>query len=311
MVETRGLRKTYGTHVALESLDLTVRPGQVVGLLGPNGAGKTTTIKLLLGLARPTSGDGTLLDRPLGDRLARRSVGYLPELFRYPQWLTAREVVRLHCRLAGLPRSSWSDWTDHALSTVGLEGRARDRVGTFSKGMQQRLGLGVALLGDPRLVILDEPTSALDPVGRDDVRTIIRAARSRGASVILNSHLLGEVERVCDEVIVIHRGRVIAAGGLRALLGEPSLRVAVSGLPDPLRVLGRFAPVAVGTDHFLLQPFEPDATPDLVAALVAAGGRVHAVEPVQRSLEDLFLELVRSGVTDATESYRLPRSLAP
>lgn len=311
MVQTRGLRKTYGAHVALESLDLTVRPGQVVGLLGPNGAGKTTTIKLLLGLARPTSGDGTLLDRPLGDRLARRSVGYLPELFRYPQWLTAREVVRLHCRLAGLPRFSWSGWTDHALSTVGLESRARDRVGTYSKGMQQRLGLGIALLGDPRLVILDEPTSALDPVGRDDVRTIIRAARSRGASVILNSHLLGEVERVCDEVIVIHRGRVIAAGGLRALLGEPSLRVAVSGLPDPLRVLGRFAPVAVGTDHFLLQPFEPDAAPDLVAALVAAGGRVHAVEPVQRSLEDLFLELIRSGVTDATESYRLPRSPAP
>ncbi len=183
VVRTQGLRKTYGRHVALESLDLTVDRGQVIGLLGPNGAGKTTAVKLLLGLSRPTSGGGTLLGRPLGDRVARRSVGYLPELFRYPQWLSAREVVRLHCQLAGLPRSSWPAWTDQALAIVGLGHRAMDRVGTFSKGMQQRLGLGLALLGDPDLVILDEPTSALDPVGRDDVRSIIRTARARGASV--------------------------------------------------------------------------------------------------------------------------------
>ena len=152
IVEVRGLRKAYGREVALESLDLTVMPGQVVGLLGPNGAGKTTAVKLLLGLTRPSAGGGTLLGRALGDRLARRSVGYLPELFRYPQWLTAQEVVRFHCRLAGLPHSSWSTWTDRALSTVGLDRRAKDRVGSFSKGMQQRLGLGLALLGDPRLV---------------------------------------------------------------------------------------------------------------------------------------------------------------
>jgi len=307
VVQTTGLRKTYGRHVALESLDLHVGRGQVIGLLGPNGAGKTTAVKLLLGLARPSSGGGMLLGRPLGDRRARASVGYLPELFRYPQWLSASEVVALHCRLAGLPRASWSGWTHRALSTVGLEHRSRDRVGTFSKGMQQRLGLGLALLGDPQLVILDEPTSALDPVGRDDVRNIIRAARARGASVILNSHLLGEVERVCDEVIIVHRGRVIAAGSLRSLLGAPSLRVVVSGLQDPVGLLGAFAPVTVETDHLLLQPIEAALAPDVVQALVAAGGREHEVEPVQRSLEDLFLELVRSGVTEATESFRLPR----
>ena len=311
VVQTHGLRKTYGRHVALESLDLLVRRGQVIGLLGPNGAGKTTAVKLLLGLSRPSAGGGTVLGLPLGDRRTRRSVGYLPELFRYPQWLSAREVVALHCQLAGLPRASWSGWTERALSTVGLEHRAKDRVGTFSKGMQQRLGLGLALLGDPQLVILDEPTSALDPVGRDDVRTIIRAARARGASVILNSHLLGEVERVCDEVIIVHRGRVIAAGGLRALLGAPSLRVVVSGLPDAVGLLRTFAPVTVERDHLLLQPIEPERAPDVVQALVAAGGRVHVVEPVQRSLEDLFLELVRSGVTEATESFRLPRVPAP
>jgi len=311
VVQTHGLRKTYGRHVALESLDLTVRRGQVIGLLGPNGAGKTTAVKLLLGLSRASAGGGTLLGRPLGDRRARTSVGYLPELFRYPQWLSAREVVWLHCQLCGLPRASWASWTQRALSTVGLEHRAKDRVGTFSKGMQQRLGLGLALLGDPQLVILDEPTSALDPVGRDDVRTIIRAARARGASVILNSHLLGEVERVCDEVIIIHRGRVIAAGGLRALLGAPSLRIVVSGLGDPVGLLRTFAPVMVEHDHLLLQPIEPERTPEVVQALVAAGGRVHEVEPVQRSLEDLFLELVRSGVTEATESFRQPRPPGP
>jgi len=308
VVRARGLRKAYGREVALDSLDLTVMPGQVVGLLGPNGAGKTTAVKLLLGLARPSAGEGSLLGRPLGDRLARRSVGYLPELFRYPPWLTADEVVRFHCRLASLPRSSWDAWTEQALTTVGLERRAKDRVGTFSKGMQQRLGLGLALLGDPRLVILDEPTSALDPVGRDDVRTIIRDARSRGAAVILNSHLLGEVERLCDQVIIIHRGRMIVAGGLRELLGAPSLRLVVSGLRDPVGLLGAFAPVYQESDHLLLQPIEPERTPDVVQAVVAAGGRVHVVEPVQRSLEDLYLQLVRSGVTEATESFRLPRS---
>ncbi len=306
VVQTQGLRKTYGRHVALESLDLSVGRGQVIGLLGPNGAGKTTAVKLLLGLSRPSSGGGTLLGRPLGDRVARRSVGYLPELFRYPQWLSAREVVRLHCQLAGLPRSSWPAWTDQALAIVGLGHRATDRVGTFSKGMQQRLGLGLALLGDPELVILDEPTSALDPVGRDDVRSIIRTARARGASVILNSHLLGEVERVCDEVVIVHRGRVIAAGGLRQLLGAPSLRLAISGIDDPVALLQRFAPVHPESDRWVLHPLDPERIPDVVAAVIGARGRVHAVEPVQRSLEDLFLELVRSGVTEATESFRLP-----
>ena len=173
------------------------------------------------------------------------------------------------------------------------------------------LGLAVALLGDPRLVILDEPTSALDPVGRDDVRIIIRAARARGAAVILNSHLLGEVERVCDEVVIVHRGRAIAHGGLRTLLGEPSLRLSVSGLADPLAVVGRFAPVIVEPEGLLLHPIEPERTPDVVEAVVAAGGRVHSVETVQRSLEDLFLELVRTGVTEATESFRLPTVAGP
>jgi ABC-2 type transport system ATP-binding protein len=311
IVKADGLRKTYGRRVALETLDLAVRPGQVLGLLGPNGAGKTTAVKLLLGLTRPSAGTGEVLGRPLGSRDARRSIGYLPETFRYPPWLTVNEVLRLHCRLAGLPARAGADQALQVLGSVGLMARRGDRVGDLSKGLQQRLGLAVALLGEPRLIILDEPTSALDPVGRDDVRVIIRAARERGAAVILNSHLLGEVERVCDEVVIVHRGRAIAHGGLRSLLGEPSLRLSVSGLADPLAVVGRFAPVIAGPEGLLLHPIEPERTPDVVEAVVAAGGRVHGVETVQRSLEDLFLELVRTGVTEATESFRLPTVMGP
>ncbi len=311
VVQATGLRKLYGHRTALDSLDLAVAPGQVLGLLGPNGAGKTTAVKLLLGLTHPTAGGGTVLGRPLGDTEARRRIGYLPELFRSPPWLDARELLRLHCRLAGLPRATWSDHVDQALGIVGLLGRAGDRVGDLSKGMQQRLGLAVALLGDPALVVLDEPTSALDPVGRDDVRAIIRALRGRGVAVILNSHLLGEVERVCDEVVIVHRGRAIAAGGLRGLLGAPSLRIAVAGLADPVAVLRAFGPVVPEQDRYLIHPFEPERTPEVVAAVVAAGGRVYAVQPTQRSLDDLFLELIRTGVTEATESYRLPRVTGP
>ncbi|MDQ1323979.1 MAG: type transport system ATP-binding protein, partial [Chloroflexota bacterium] len=213
-IETHGLRKAYGSVVALDALDISVAAGEVFGFLGPNGAGKTTAVKLLLGLTRPSGGGGTVLGRPLGDRDARRRIGYLPELFRYQAWLTAREVLDLHASLAGLPATRRRPEVDRVLGLVGLAGRDRDRTGGFSKGMQQRLGLAAALLGDPALVILDEPTSALDPVGRDDVRAIIREARDRGSAVLLNSHLLGEVERLCDRVAIVNQGRVVAAGSL-------------------------------------------------------------------------------------------------
>src|SRR5262245_36107093 len=169
-IDTQGLAKRYGRTNALVDLTMRVEAGEVFGFLGPNGAGKTTAVKLLVGLARPSGGRGTVLDASLGERAARRRIGYLPELFRYQPWLRAREVLELHARLAGgLERSPSA--IDPILDEVGLLDRAGDAVGGFSKGMQQRLGLGVALLGSPALVILDEPTSALDPVGRADVRT--------------------------------------------------------------------------------------------------------------------------------------------
>src|SRR5262245_10048630 len=186
-IEVTDLRKRYGPVEALAGLTMTVERGEVFGFLGPNGAGKTTTVKLLLGLARPTGGSGKVLDAPIGDLATRRKIGYLPELFRYQPWLKAREVLTLHAELLMLPADRRRQEADTALGLVGLADRANDSVGGFSKGMQQRLGLGVALLGEPALVILDEPTSALDPLGRVDVRSIVRAAAARGAAVFLNS----------------------------------------------------------------------------------------------------------------------------
>jgi len=275
---------------------MTVERGEVFGFLGPNGAGKTTAVRLLMGLARPTSGRGTVLGAPLGDRLTRRRIGYLPELFRYQPWLRAREVLALHCDLAGLPKERWTSEIDESLGLVGLADRADDAVGAFSKGMQQRLGLGLALLGRPDLVVLDEPTSALDPVGRSDVRVIIRTVRDRGTAVFLNSHLLTEVERVCDRVAIVDRGRVLAAGRLDELLGEPALRVRATGVPAAvLRKLAKFGSLRRDGEWLSIQPIDPAVVPDVVAAIVGAGGRVHAVEAGRSSLEDRFLALLAEG----------------
>jgi ABC-2 type transport system ATP-binding protein len=295
-ISTRDLAKRYGAIQALAGLTMTIPRGAVFGFLGPNGAGKTTAVKLLLGLARPSGGQGEILGQPIGERSSRRRVGYLPELFRYQSWLTAREVLALHCDLAGLDRAAWPREIEDALAVVGLADRGSSRVGTFSKGMQQRLGLGVALLGDPQLVLLDEPTSALDPVGRHDVREIIRALRERGVTVFLNSHLLSEVEQVCDRVAIVDRGRVIAEGTLDELLRADTVRVRVTDLPRDASVeLAPFGAVAADGDWLVVRGVDAGRVPDLVAALVRLGGRVHAVRPEHESLEDRFLRLLGGG----------------
>jgi ABC-2 type transport system ATP-binding protein len=290
---TDRLTKTYGPVTAVASLSMSVPRGEIFGFLGPNGAGKTTAIKLLLGLARPTSGRAWVLGEPAGKTSARRRIGYLPELFRYQGWLSAHEALRLHCELAKIPRSRWDAEAERALVTVGLAERAHDRVATFSKGMQQRLGLGIALLGSPELVFLDEPTSALDPVGRRDVRDVIRHLKGLGATVFLNSHLLSEVEQVCDRVAVVHRGTVIASGPLSSLLAASGVRVRVTELPaGSLDGLGRFGEVEVAGDWLSVTGISLEAVPDLVAQLVALGARVHAVEPRHQSLEERFMQLL-------------------
>jgi ABC-2 type transport system ATP-binding protein len=303
IIDTRGLAKRYGDTDALVDLTLRVEPGEIFGFLGPNGAGKTTAVKLLLGLARATGGRGSVLGAPLGDRAARRDIGYLPELFRYQPWLTAREVLELHARLRAA--DGGPPWPaaiiDDGLAAVGLGDRADDRVDSFSKGMQQRLGLAVALLGEPRLVILDEPTSALDPVGRADVRSIVRRAGESGSTVFLNSHLLTEVERVCDRVAIVDHGRVLASGRIEDLLGDDRVRVRVTDMPPGAREgLAGFGTVETDDDGWLtVTGVRDDGIPDVVAAIVSAGGRVHAVEPGRATLEDLFMRVV-GDVSDGT-----------
>jgi ABC-2 type transport system ATP-binding protein len=292
-----GLRKRYRKQTAVDDVSFTVGRGEVLGLLGPNGAGKTSVIKILLGLVRPDAGEVLLLGRPGTDPQARARVGYLPELFRYQPWLSAAEVLALHVRLAGaaVPVREQRE----SLALVGLADRAGDRVGGFSKGMQQRLGLAVALVARPELVLLDEPTSALDPIGRADVRDLLLSLKERRVAVLLNSHLIGEVERVCDRVVILDKGRVAASGTLAELLGQRELRMRLDEVSAQAeaRLAAAGHLTRSGDSYTVTLPADQSATmvPDLVAELVRLGVRVHAVEPARISLEERLLDILRAG----------------
>jgi ABC-2 type transport system ATP-binding protein len=267
------LRKAYRGQEALAGVDLRIDPGEVVGLLGPNGAGKSTLTKIACGLVRPSGGRVEVLGERAGSPSARAALGYLAELFRFPGWCSASELLRLHQRLAG--SGGGAGERRELLALVGLEDAAEKRVEAMSKGMQQRLGIAQALVGSPRLLLLDEPTSALDPVGRRIVRKLLKEVRARGVSVLLNSHLLTEVEMVCDRVAIIARGRVVKAGTAAELAGAGAVEVE---LESGLRVFEGAA--------------RADA-PRIVAELVAAGERVYRVEVRHSSLEDVYLDAVR------------------
>ena len=267
------LRKAYRGQAALAGVDLRIGPGEVVGLLGPNGAGKSTLTKIACGLVRPSAGRVEVLGERAGSPPARAALGYLAELFRFPGWCTASELLRLHQRLTG--SAGGPGERRELLELVGLGDAAEKRVEAMSKGMQQRLGIAQALVGSPRLLLLDEPTSALDPVGRRIVRQLLKEVRARGVSVLLNSHLLTEVEMVCDRVAIIARGRVVKAGTAAELAGAGAVEVE---LESGLRVFEGAA--------------RADA-PRIVAELVAAGERVYRVEVRHSSLEDVYLDAVR------------------
>jgi ABC-2 type transport system ATP-binding protein len=267
-----GLRKSYRGQEALAGVDLEIRAGELVGLLGPNGAGKSTLTKIACGLVRPGDGTVDVLGRPAGSPPARAALGYLAELFRFPGWCSADELLALHQRLAG--SSGGAAERSELLDLVEL-GEARDkRIEAMSKGMQQRLGIAQALVGGPRLLLLDEPTSALDPVGRRIVRGLLEELRGRGVAVLLNSHLLSEVELVCDRVAIIARGRLVKAGTPDELAGPGGVEVETA---DGVRVFA-----GAGRDE----------APGIVAELVAAGERVYRVEVRHSSLEDVYLEAV-------------------
>jgi ABC-2 type transport system ATP-binding protein len=267
------LRKAYRGQEALAGVDLRIAPGEVVGLLGPNGAGKSTLTKIACGLVRPSGGRAEVLGEPAGSPPARAALGYLAELFRFPGWCTASELLRVHQRLAG--SGGGAGERRELLDLVGLGDAADKRVEAMSKGMQQRLGIAQALVGSPRLLLLDEPTSALDPVGRRIVRQLLKGVRERGVAVLLNSHLLTEVEMVCDRVAIIASGRVVKAGTAAELAGAGAVEVELESGPRLFEGAGR-----------------ADA-PRIVAELVAAGERVYRVEVRHSSLEDVYLDAVR------------------
>jgi ABC-2 type transport system ATP-binding protein len=299
-IETVGLRKEYGRKVALHELSLRVEAGEVFGFLGPNGAGKTTTVKILLGLVRPSAGEARIFGHPTGALEARRRIGYLPENFRFHDWMTGEALLDFHGRLAGLSGAERRRRIPEVLERVGLAGRGRDRIGAYSKGMTQRIGLAQAILARPSLVLLDEPTSALDPLGRRDVRDLIRSFRAEGMTVFLNSHLLSEVEMVCDRVAIVDHGRVVRAGRLTDLVsGQPELRITLEWVDDALlAVLARFGEVSsVEGDVVVLSVGELDVAPALTSAIVSAGGRLRALVPAQRSLEEVFVGLVEDRTT--------------
>ena len=295
IIETRGLRKQFGATVAVSDLSLDVAEGEIFGFLGPNGAGKTTSIKMLLALVEPTSGTGRVLGAPLGDRAARARIGFLPEHFRFHETLTATELLRFHGRLYGLQGASLDARIDRLLTRVDLVDAADRPLRGYSKGMLQRAGLAQALLNDPRLVFLDEPTSGLDPLGRLLVRGIIDELRADGATVFLNSHLLGEVEATCDRVVFVKRGRVVEERRLSGSTDALDLEIRVSPVgPAILEGLSRF-----GTniqqprpDLIALRTESEAATPAVVSWLVRQGAQIHAVQPRRKSLEDVFLDVM-------------------
>ena len=230
--------RLFGEQAAVKGLTLQVKQGEVFGFLGPNGAGKTTSIKMLLGLVAPTSGSASLLGAPIGDRAALRYMGFLPEHFRFQEWLTAAEFLELHAELYGMRRPDLTHRIDELLDRVGLADFRARLLGTFSKGMLQRIGLAQALLNRPRLVFLDEPTSGLDPVGRRLVRDIIHELRAQGTSVFLNSHLLSEIEVTCERVAFIRHGEVIRTLEL-ASLDQSQVNVTIRAARLPARSLCR------------------------------------------------------------------------
>ena len=294
-LETVGLRKLYGGKVALHDLSLRVQPGEVFGFLGPNGAGKTTTVKILLGLTRPTAGEARIFGRPAGRPEARQAVGYLPENFRFHDWLTGEQLLDFHGQLAGLSPDERRERIPRVIERVGLAGRGGDRIRGYSKGMTQRIGLAQAILSQPALVLLDEPTSALDPIGRREVRDLVRSLKAEGTTVFLNSHLLTEIEMVCDRVAIVDRGQVVRSGRLADLLGgTPELRITLDRMDRAaLALLRRFGEVlAVEERSATLGVADTEVAPEVASALVAAGYRLYGLVPAHRSLEDLFVTLV-------------------
>lgn len=294
-IETHHLTKSFGAKVAVADLSLDVQRGEVFGFLGPNGAGKTTAVKMLLGLIRPTGGEGSLLGSPIGDRSVRSQVGFLPEHFRFHDWLTAEEFLGLHARLAGIDLTELDMRITRALDLVDLSESRHQQLRTFSKGMLQRIGLAQALIHDPEIVFLDEPTSGLDPKGRRMVRDITRTLKDQGTTVFLNSHLLSEVELTCDRVAFINHGRIVRFASLAEEFAHAlHLKIVVGDLtPEVIAELTEWGEeIKIDGDQIHLRIESRESLPEINRYLVERGISVYEISPQRPTLEDLFLEVL-------------------
>ena len=311
-IETRGLRKRFDRKLAVADLSLSVRRGEVFGFLGPNGAGKTTSLKMLLGLVPPTAGRASLLGAPIGDRRARAKVGFLPEHFRFQDWLTGRELLRFHGRLFGIPERTLIQRSEALLERVRLTDAADRKIAEYSKGMLQRVGLALALVNEPELVFLDEPTSGLDPLGRRLVRDVIHEQRAKGVTVFLNSHLLGEVEVTCDRVTFIKDGTTVHEMAMDAAPTGTDVDLRVGPLDaETVAGLARFGeilPAGAGPEErpavagereaggpgswLRLRVTDEESPPGIARWLVERGVALYEMRTARKSLEAWFLEIM-------------------
>ncbi len=308
-IEVRGLRKDYrsglgGREVkALSGIDFAVQPGELFGLLGPNGAGKTTAVKILLGLTHATAGSASLLGRPAADPESRRRVGYLPEGHRFPGYLTARQTLSIFGRMSGVAPRALTPRIPDLLARVKLSDWIDVKVKKFSKGMTQRLGLAAALVHEPEVLLLDEPTDGVDPVGRREIRDLLKAEAAKGRAILLNSHLLSEIELTCDRVAVLRNGKVAAMGTIEELTKrdekKDSLKVyklVASGVDDA--VLAAFRETGAGAErvngHFQLSARDPQHLNALIDAARARGALLTELTPEKSTLEDVFVDLVKA-----------------
>jgi ABC-2 type transport system ATP-binding protein len=292
IVSTQGLTKTFGPRTAVDAVDLTVRRGEVYGFLGPNGAGKTTTLRMLLGLITPTAGTATVHGLAPGDPAAVARTGSLVESPGFYPYLSGRENLRVLARYRGLADGE----VDRVLERVDLTGRGGDRFKAYSLGMKQRLGVAAALLGDPDLLVLDEPTNGLDPAGMADMRALVVDVAAGGQTVLLSSHLLGEVQEICDRVGIISGGRLLVESTVAELRGGTSIRLVARPLDRALTVaMEVVGDDAVEVDGEALRLAGSTAqVPELARALVGAGVDITELSPLERSLEDVFFDLTRT-----------------
>lgn len=299
-LDVRGVSKMYGRKVrALIDVSIRVRRGEVFGLLGPNGAGKSTLVKILTTVIRPSTASGHVLGRPIGDKPTLARLGYLPEHHRFPEYLTGRQVVEFYGALAGVPARERRLKAGELIEFVGMKDWADRKVGQYSKGMRQRIGLAQAMVNNPDLIILDEPTDGVDPVGRREIREMVLSLRGQGRAVFINSHLLSELELVCDRVAILVKGKVAAQGTIAELTDHRrryEIEVEGGEAESLLAIAGEAGLAGRIEQGVLIVPTaEPATIQPLLDKLRARGRVIAAVRPVRPSLEDLFMEAVSSG----------------